>query len=367
MPKGNKNNKKSKTGTQSDANKRKRKSVENGGTVVQGDAVAIQQINEATTKKPRIGKRNDKNNREINKVNDTIERQIQGANNNAQPDRDIDAFKVKKVTRAKFDVKAKDKRNVIISKDQSYKKRDSIVENTTAFQSSEPIEGNREDDSVQVEVDTTEYDDEVWEDGEINSDSESISSEEDAHARSEFDDSEIAFNPRSNNDPGAMMSMFQEVVSKQMKEEREKLKKEYLELEKLKAEHYKFLENQKRTVTPSEATPNKGKHFNVMAKSPSDTTIYAPAIARSSQTSGNGIDKSNTGQNGNDFMQKINDFVDQMRIQHDSETEKEKGNRSPIREVQQKVNDEDEPQPGTSHDSRHEARSLADKMVLEAE
>ena len=98
-------------------------------------------------------------------------------------------------------------------------------------------------------------------------------------------------------------------------------------------EHRKSKERTERT------TLKKGKQYNTdsVIKSPSDTMIYAPALA-----------KSPVRNEKDQIIEQISNFVDEMRIQHD------------ISEARDK-------QPMEDIDPRDEAHSRADEILLSAE
>ena len=97
---------------------------------------------------------------------------------------------------------------------------------------------------------------------------------------------------------------------------------------------------------------NTGKEFNRIPKSPSDTTIYAPALIKSPQ----GITEKDIA------IDKIANFVEEIRIQ---QKEKESDYSTPTRPTRRDEagSSKDDSRAGCSSNSR----SLASKLILEAE
>ena len=85
-------------------------------------------------------------------------------------------------------------------------------------------------------------------------------------------------------------------------------------------------------------------HLNRLVKSPSDTTIYVPAFVKSPVTKKNDKDV---------IIDQISNFVDEMRLQHDSRPSPDSVGRT------ERNHDE--------LDDREEAHKSAKKMVLDVE
>ena len=150
-----------------------------------------------------------------------------------------------------------------------------------------------------------------------------------------------------------------------MADEKEKLRQEYVKLEEL------------RSAMTTKRTPEKsgGKQGNIeVVKSPSDTTIYAPALSRKkpdvvrtilnndTEEFRSGLDpiREDKGEDGflsneNNETNKISDFVEEMRLQFE---------KNRMDDQSQRVNKDAEPQPLTS---RQDAKVAADKIVVKAE
>ena len=212
-------------------------------------------------------------------------------------------------------------------------------------------------------------------------------------ANNEFDDTmssapenEIFFNFRnaaSSNEP-SMMEMVKQMVGEQLTEEKEKLRTEYNKLAKLRAECQAELDGQTSHKGGNEKQNKNMKHKinhdpTNPIKSPSDTTIYAPALTKERELTVSvagckiPVGKSPQGL-VNDYQHFINDFVDQMRKQHDES----RGDRRIMQEGRAATATQKEPRPGTSNsadtdpenihqDDADDPRTIGRQNIVDAE
>ena len=197
----------------------------------------------------------------------------------------------------------------------------------------------------------------------------SESSEDESRSESEETDSEydsdnehvVSFPQRmertSSHKADDVANMVEKLVDSKMKAERENLREEYKKLEDLKRKYERLeKEHSKGNKSIIEGSPiklpnNKRRYDSIqntppqpMVKSPSDTTIYVPALNRARVCNEKDV-----------MIDKIVNFVEEIRSQ---QRDKESRHATPSRESQAATED---------NDDRDEARTLASKLILEAE
>ena len=147
-----------------------------------------------------------------------------------------------------------------------------------------------------------------------------------------------------------------ERMEKRMDEERNRFKKEIDRLEKREKERY----DRKSKESSKESSIEKSNRKGMLVKSPSDTTLYTPALKKCTDPS----------QANYNLVNQITNFVDKIRI----ETERaESGRRrrsetvtTPRNDKKRREEDErDEPVPGTSRSGGKS--SQAEQLIIEAE
>ena len=206
------------------------------------------------------------------------------------------------------------------------------------------------DDGVITRVDTSEFGRDSSSD--VNMDS------EDSEDETEIDDNQndvIHTDSTASND--TTLLQIDELISRRMEEEKAALRAEYKaefkKLEKLKneieQEKGKWASKASNNVEVAHVTENSRNNVQVQIQSKgtnSDTTIYAPALAKSPP-------------NDRDcMMEKIANFVEEMRSQHSVDT----------REVRQRTPPRDEdPIPSTSRDEEPNSKDIADQIIIDAE
>ena len=209
------------------------------------------------------------------------------------------------------------------------------------------------DNGVITRVDTSEF-------GRDSSSDEDLDSEE-SEDETEIDDKQ---NDVVHTDGGGAvstvskdttLSKIDELINRRMEEEKEALRAEYRaefkKLEKLKneieQEKGKWANNNGKDAYVNEKSVNKTPVQVQSRGTNSDTTIYAPALAKSPP-------------NDRDcMMDKIANFVEEMRSQHSTD----------VREVRQRTPPRDEdPMPSTSRDeAEHSSKDIADQIIIDAE
>ena len=186
-------------------------------------------------------------------------------------------------------------------------------------------------------------------------------------------------------DSPTMKEVVEQMVNEQLAGEKEKLKQEFEMLEKMRAEYRELLSEKSKgddgtKIDELISTPktnvkgNKGMRGGnekrktstpvMVNKSPSDMTIYAPALARTPDKNGKKVE----GGVGADYINNIANFVEHMWLQHEMKEArvrqgKNGGDTEPIPEASTSG--------GGDHDSweerRNELQANADKYVVDAE
>ena len=296
------------------------------------------------------------------------EKMVAIASKQSNKEKETRKFKIKSVVTV---VKKTDKNNnakplskspkkKVIGKAAQSDRRNVIKRNL--FEEGEGNSKPRESDGVdiEVEVDMSEFDDQQLDYEEeifpTEVEEEELIENAGEDQRPQSTDNEVFFNfPSSTaNTDGDMMNMVEMMVNKKMEEERKIMRKQ---IEK----EFEELSSRRSEIEENTAKPDKmgkqGTQYNVL-KSPSDTTIYAPAF-----------EKSPTQMSEKDqIINQISNFVDEIRIQHEvvattsrGQDEQTEGYRETIQQQpNQLVRNEEQLE-------RDSARKSADKYILEAE
>ena len=301
------------------------------GKLAKADLVAnvSSKVNKTSTPKTRSGKARYSGQKESH--HDSDEEEGQSGNNNAQ----IDANKIE----------SKDKESV--NKDKTKSNHAKQVRHAT----SRPDGASFMGDGIEVIVDTTEFDESDEEGLEQDKNDtnaiESESSESDSDGKNdghngneilpvEFDETlsslpenEIFFNFHHSNpvDEGStltMADMVEQMVNDKLSQEKAKLKKEFAMLEEMRAEYRQLLNDKKKQDNQEKSGQGKSKTIQSgngrksvsdrdrsMVKSPSDMTVYAPALVRTPDKNGN------QSQVGEDYIKNIANFVEHMHLQQE--------------------------------------------------
>ena len=249
-------------------------------------------------------------------------------------------------------------------------------------------------DDVTVLVDTTEFGeldgefdgdlDEILESQDVNDSVDSDESENkegevftDRHdnfneTASTVAENEVFFNFKNaktsivdqNNEADHVAEVVERLVNEKLGPERAKLKEEFQMLQQMREEYGGLLkEKEKQSHEDGNSkTPQKGDNYQI-TKSPSDTTIYAPAIGKSPIKGVN-----SRAQMGKDYIVNIANFVEHMRIQQNlKDQDTATANGEAVREFEVQLVAGTSVKQSSNRDKRQEMRNDADRMIREAE
>ena len=179
-----------------------------------------------------------------------------------------------------------------------------------------------------------------------------------------------------------MEEVIERLVNKQLQSEKEKLREEYQLLEQMWNEYKALMKEKKnvdssknykgnritnkspRTGTPKQKNDKETRVINAI-KSPSDTTIYAPVLAKSPAKEVNHGMRNSV---GNQYIDNISNFVEQMRLHQELKDRQQEGEVLDQMNIgdpsqQEEIDNETEKR----DERRSEARSTTDRIIREVE